>query len=78
MELTHARACAIKAIPHVYGAVIKSEMPNEALGAAVLPDCYKGFLLQVRLAGLLVKLLHRAIPARNGLRLARSLTDVAC
>ena len=77
MEITHTRACAIRAIPHVYWAVIKLEMPNKALGRAVLSDCYKGLPLQVGLAVLLVKLLYRAIPARHGLRLTRSLTDVA-
>ena len=78
MEITHTRACAIRAIPHVKRRVIKLEMPNKALGRAVLSDCYKGFPLQVGLAVLLVKLLYRAIPARHGLRLTRSLTDVAC
>ena len=78
MEITHTRACAIRAIPHVYRRVIKLEMPNKALGKAVLPDCYKGFPLQVRLAVLLVKLLDRAIPALYGFRFARSLADIAC
>ncbi len=77
MEFAHTRACAIGAISHVYAAVIKLEMPNKAPGQAYLPDCYKGFLLQVGLAVLLMKLLYRAIPARYGLRLTRSLTDVA-
>ena len=78
MEFAHTRACATEAIPHVYRRVIKLEMPNKALGRAVLSDCYKGFLLQVGLAVLLVKLLYRAIPARYVLRLTWSLTDVAC
>ena len=78
MEFAHTRACAIEAIPHVYRRVIKLERPNKALRKAVLPDCYKGFPLQVSLAVLLMELLDRAIPALNGLRLARSLTDIAC
>jgi hypothetical protein len=78
MEFAHTRACAIGDIPHVNGPVIKLERPYKALRKLVLPDCYKGFPLQVRLAVLLVELLDRAIPALNGFRLARSLTDIAC
>ena len=78
MEFAHARACAIGDIPHVNGPVIKLERPYKALRKLVLPDCYKGFPLQGRLAVLLMELLDRAIPALNGFRLAWSLTDIAC
>ncbi len=77
MEITHTRACVSRAIPHGYRGVINSTGPNLPPSGWLLSDCYKALPLHKAVAGLLMKLLDRAIPAIYGFRFTRTLTDVA-
>ena len=78
MKITHTRACAIEAIPHVIEGVIKSTGPKLPSLCPLLSDCYKALLLQALLQKLLVELFDGAIPAINGFRFTWAFANVAC